>query len=170
MKDSRRPVFVILAISALALHSFSAQAADTGQELEKSSVLTSPFLLHLATIPLGVSLEAAPGDIPPDSKVQVGQVTLPRLSRSQWKMLRQQQGANPQPLHVDIHLAVNHGLVYAVRIRPGHGTGDTDVDNTIVRWIRAYWKTDTWFVGGDSYMVSMIVEPALRRIVFANAT
>ena len=37
MENSRRPIYLIIAISALALWSFSAQAADTGQEPEKSS-------------------------------------------------------------------------------------------------------------------------------------
>lgn len=36
MEDIRRPTYLVIAISALVLLSFSAQAADTGQELEKS--------------------------------------------------------------------------------------------------------------------------------------
>jgi uncharacterized protein YegJ (DUF2314 family) len=38
MEDNRRPIYLIIAISALALLSISAQAADTGQELENSSI------------------------------------------------------------------------------------------------------------------------------------
>jgi uncharacterized protein YegJ (DUF2314 family) len=38
MEGNRRPIYLIIAISALALLSISAQAADTGQELENSSI------------------------------------------------------------------------------------------------------------------------------------
>src|SRR6266481_8418995 len=38
MEDNRRPIYLIIAISALALLSISAQAAGTGQELENSSI------------------------------------------------------------------------------------------------------------------------------------
>ena len=38
MEDNRRPLYLIIAISALALLSISAQAADTGKELENSSI------------------------------------------------------------------------------------------------------------------------------------
>jgi len=37
MKNNRRPFYLIIAISALALWTFIAQAADPGQELEKSN-------------------------------------------------------------------------------------------------------------------------------------
>ena len=37
MEGNRRPTYLLIAISALALQSISAQAADTGQDLENSS-------------------------------------------------------------------------------------------------------------------------------------
>jgi hypothetical protein len=37
MENNRRPIYLLIAISALALLSFGAQAADTRQELENSS-------------------------------------------------------------------------------------------------------------------------------------
>jgi uncharacterized protein YegJ (DUF2314 family) len=38
MEGNRRPIYLIIAISALALQSISSQAADPGQDLENSSV------------------------------------------------------------------------------------------------------------------------------------
>src|SRR5580658_7539528 len=75
--------------------------------------------------------------------VQIGRVPMPELTSSEWAMIRQQQGPNPQIIPVDINLAVNQGVVYAVSIR--HGSGYPDIDNTIVRWIATNWRTDNWF-------------------------
>ena len=81
-------------------------------------------------------------------------------------MIRQQQGPNSQVIPVDVNLAVNHGVVYAVNIR--HGSGYPEIDNTIVRWISSNWRTDNWFRGGDAYVVSLDVNPILHQVVFRN--
>jgi hypothetical protein len=65
---------------------------------------------------------------------------------------------------VDVNLAVNHGVVYAVSIR--EGTGYPDIDRTIVRWIANKWSTDNWFRGGDAYVVSLGVDPVTHQVVF----
>ena len=99
-------------------------------------------------------------------EVEIGKVPMPELTSSEWAMVRQQQGPNQQIIPVDLNLAVNQGVVYAVSIR--HGTGYPDIDNTIVRWIANNWRTDTWFRGGDAYVVSLDVDPVLRHVVFRN--
>jgi hypothetical protein len=38
-----------------------------------------------------------------------------------------------------------------------------------VKWIEANWKTYPWFAGGDSYVISMNVDPAIRQVVFRKA-
>jgi len=81
-------------------------------------------------------------------------------------MIRQQQGPNRETIPVDVNLAVNHGVVYAVSIRSG--SGYPQIDHTIVRWIANKWITDNWFRGGDSYVVALDVDPVLHRVVFRN--
>jgi len=63
-----------------------------------------------------------------------------------------------------VNLAVRDGRVYSVAVR--RGTGHHDIDRTIVKWIEANWKTYPWFAGGDSYVISMNVDPAIRQVVF----
>jgi hypothetical protein len=99
-------------------------------------------------------------------EVEIGKVPMPELTSSEWAMVRQQQGPNQQIIPVDLNLAVNQGVVYAVSIR--HGTGYPDIDNTIVRWIANNWRTDNWFRGGDAYVVSLDVDPVLSHVVFRN--
>jgi hypothetical protein len=81
-------------------------------------------------------------------------------------MIHQQQGPNSQIIPVEVNLAVDHGVVYGVSIR--HGSGYPEIDNTIVRWISNNWRTDNWFRGGDAYVVSLDVDPALHHVVFRN--
>ncbi|MBV8100518.1 MAG: hypothetical protein JOZ31_15325 [Verrucomicrobia bacterium] len=99
-------------------------------------------------------------------EVVIGRVPMPVLNSSEWAMIRQQQGRNLQIIPVDVNLAVDHGVVYAVSIR--HGSGYPEIDNTIVRWISNNWRTDNWFRGGDSYVVSLDVDPVLHHVVFRN--
>jgi hypothetical protein len=99
-------------------------------------------------------------------EVEIGRVPMPVLSSSEWAMIRQQQGPNSQIIPVDVNLAVNRGVVYGVSIR--HGSGYPEIDNTIVRWISNNWRTDNWFRGGDAYVVSLNVDPAVHHVVFRN--
>src|ERR1700758_2617362 len=99
-------------------------------------------------------------------EVEIGRVPMPVLSSSEWAMIRQQQGPNPEIIPVDVNLAVNHGVVYGVSIR--HGSGYPEIDNTIVKWITNNWRTDIWFKGGDAYVVSLDVDPVLHHVVFRN--
>lgn len=96
--------------------------------------------------------------------VEIAKVRMPELTASEWALLHQAQGSNPQIVPVDVNLAVNRGVVYAVSIR--HGSGYPDIDNTIVNWIASNWRTDNWFKGGDAYVVSLDVDPLLRHVVF----
>ena len=98
--------------------------------------------------------------------VQIGRVSMPELTSSEWATIRHQQGPNPQIIPVDVNLAVNQGVVYAVSIR--HGSGYPDIDNTIVTWIATKWRTDNWFRGGDAYVVSLDIDPVLHHVVFRN--
>ena len=98
--------------------------------------------------------------------VVIGRVPMPELTSSEWAMIHQQQGPNPEIIPVDVNLAVNHGVVYGVSIR--NGSGYPQIDNTIVRWIANKWNTDNWFRGGDSYVVSLDVDPVLHHVVFRN--
>jgi hypothetical protein len=131
-------------------------------------MLNSFFLLPLAAIPMFAPLTAHVADETPSAYVQIAKVPLPELSLEQWKMLRQQQGADSTPLQLDVNLSVDHGQVYDVNVR--RSTGYPDVDKAVVNWIRANWKTDSWFVGGDNYVVSFDVNPAARQIVFRKST
>ena len=99
--------------------------------------------------------------------VEIAKVRMPELTSSEWALLRQEQGSNPQIVPVDVNLAVDHGIVYAVSIR--HGSGYPEVDNTIVNWIASNWRTDNWFKGGDAYVVSLDVDPVIRRVVFRGS-
>ena len=92
---------------------------------------------------------------------------LPELSMQQWKMLRQQPGADSKPLRLDVQLAVDHGRVYDVNVYLS--TGYPDVDIAVVNWIQTNWKTTSWFVGGDDFVVSFDVNPAVRQILFRNS-
>jgi hypothetical protein len=99
-------------------------------------------------------------------EVEIGRVPMPVLNSSEWAMIRQQQGPNLRIIPVDVNLAVNQGVVYAVSIR--HGSGYPEIDNTIVSWISHNWRTDIWFRGGDAYVVSLDVDPVLHHVVFRN--
>jgi len=100
----------------------------------------------------------------PAGNVEVGKAPMPQLAPLQWDSLRQQQGDYSKPLRIDVNLAVRDGRVYSVAVR--RGTGHHDIDRTIVKWIEANWKTYPWFAGGDSYVISMNVDPAIRQVVF----
>jgi hypothetical protein len=132
----------------------------------KNQMLNDLFLLPIAAIPMFAPLTAQVGDETPSAHVRVATVPLPELSREQWKMLRQLQGADSTPLQLQVNLSVDHGQVYDVSVR--RSTGYPDVDRAIVNWIRANWKTDSWFAGGDDYVVSFNVNPATRQIAFGN--
>jgi hypothetical protein len=96
--------------------------------------------------------------------VEIAKVRMPELTSSEWALLRQEQGSNPQIVPVDVNLGVDRGVVYAVSIR--HGSGYPEIDNTIVNWIASNWRTDNWFRGGEGYVVSLDVDPVLRHVVF----
>src|SRR5260370_11778488 len=96
--------------------------------------------------------------------VEIAKVSMPELTSSEWALLRQQQGSNPQIVSMDVNLAVDRGVVYAVTIR--HGSGYPEIDNTIVNWIASNWRTDNWFRGGEGYVVSLDLDPVLRHVVF----
>jgi hypothetical protein len=130
-------------------------------------MLPSFFLLPLSVIPMIAPLTARVGDFSPSSHVEVAKVPLPELSLEQWKMLRQQRGADSNPLRLDVELAIDHGQVYDVKI--WRSTGYPDIETTVVNWIKANWKTASSFAGGDDYVVSFDVNPAVRQIVFRNS-
>jgi hypothetical protein len=96
--------------------------------------------------------------------VVIAQVQMPQLAPLQWELLRQKQGEHYHPLRIDVNLTVRYGKVYSVSVR--HGTGYGDIDKTIVNWIETNWKTYPWFAGGDSFVISMSVDPAMRQVVF----
>jgi hypothetical protein len=89
---------------------------------------------------------------------------MPQLAPLQWELLRQQQSGHYQPLRIDVNLAIRYGKTYGVSVR--HGTGHGDIDKAIVKWIQANWETYPWFAGGDSFVISMNIDPAIRRVVF----
>jgi hypothetical protein len=96
--------------------------------------------------------------------VEVAKVHMPQLAPLQWEQLREQQGGHFQPLRIDLNLGVRYGKVFNVSVR--WGTRHNDIDRTIVKWIEANWKTYPWFAGGDSFVISMNVDPAIRQVVF----
>jgi hypothetical protein len=101
------------------------------------------------------------------SYIEVAKVRMPELTSSEWALLSQLQGSNPQIVPVDVNLAVNRGVVYAVSMR--HGSGYPDIDDAIVNWIASNWRTDNWFKGGDAYVVSLDIDPVLRHVVFRGS-
>ena len=129
-------------------------------------MLSNLFLLPLAVIPMFAPLTAQVGDITPSAHVQVAKVPLPELSAEQWNMLRQQQGADSTPLQLEVNLSIDHGQVYDVNVR--RSTGYPNIDAAVVNWIKANWKTDSSFAGGDDYVISFAVNPTTRQIVFGN--
>jgi hypothetical protein len=96
--------------------------------------------------------------------VQVGKVMMPELSPMQWAYLRAQEGSKSRPLPIDVELTVTNGRVYNVRVQ--RGTGYPITDKAIVQWIEAHWKTYPWFSGGNLYVVSLHLDPAVRKITF----
>jgi hypothetical protein len=100
----------------------------------------------------------------PGRRAQVGEVPLPQFTSQQWKLLLQQQGADQKQLRIDVRLSVDRGRVYSVTVL--RGSDYPDIDRTIVNWIAANWKLASWFVGGEDYVVSLDVDPALRQVVF----
>jgi hypothetical protein len=116
------------------------------------------LLLSVSLLSLSFASDAVAGDI------TIARVPMPELTSSEWAMLHQQQGANPQIVPVALNLAVDHGVVYGVSIR--HGSGYPDIDRTIVNWVTNNWRTDIWFKGGDSYVVCLDIDPELHHVVF----
>lgn len=106
-----------------------------------------------------VALNASAG-----GRVTVAKVPMPQLAPLQWELLREQQGDHLQPLRIDLNLAVRYGKVYNVSVR--RGTGHDDIDKTIAKWIEANWKTYPWFAGGETFVISMNVDPTIRQVVF----
>jgi hypothetical protein len=100
----------------------------------------------------------------PGRTMEVGKVPMPQLSPLQWELLRQQQGGHFQPLRIDVNLAFRFNKVLTVSVR--RGTGHGDVDKTIVKWIESNWTFYPWFGGGDHLVISMNVDPAMRKVVF----
>jgi hypothetical protein len=78
------------------------------------------------------------------------------------------QGADRKPLRLDVTLSVDHGQVYGVNVL--RGTGDSDVDSTIVKWIQSNWRTASWFGVGTQSAVSFDVDPNLRQVRFETKT
>lgn len=124
------------------------------------SFLLLPFSIVAVLVPLW----APTGDFVHGSHELVAEVPLPKLSPQQWKVLRQQQGPDHRPLPLDVGLSVDEGRVYNVTVR--HGTGYPGIDRAIVDWIQANWKTASWFVGHEDYVVSLDVDPARQQVVF----
>jgi hypothetical protein len=120
----------------------------------------SLLLLSFAVIPVTAPLWAPIGGTTPGRRDQVGEVPLPQLTPQQWKML---QGADQERLRIDVRISVDRGRVYNVTVR--RGSDYPDIDRAIVSWIEANWKLASWFVGGEDYVVSLDVDPALRQIV-----
>jgi hypothetical protein len=120
--------------------------------------MPKPFSLLALFLAWFFVIDAAAGN------VEVAKVPMPQLAPPQWDSLRQQPGDHSKPLRIDVNLAVRDGRVYSVAVR--RGTGHNDIDRTIVKWIEANWKTYPWFAGGDSYVISMNVDPAIRQVVF----
>jgi outer membrane biosynthesis protein TonB len=130
-------------------------------------MLTFFSLLPLAVIPMVAPLTAPTDDLTQATQVEIAKVPLPELSAQQWKTLRQQQGADRKPLRLDVRLSIDHGQVDDATVR--QSTGYPDIDTAVVNWIEANWKIAPWFVGGDDYVVSFEVNPAVRQIVFRNS-
>jgi hypothetical protein len=127
-------------------------------------MLPNLFLIPLAAIPSIVPISAQLAQRVPSSYVEVGQVPLPQLSSEQWKKLSQKQGADRKPLRLDVTLSVYRGQVYGVSVL--RGTGYSDVDATVVKWIQSAWKTAPWFGVGTQSAVSFDIDPTLRQVRF----
>jgi hypothetical protein len=121
--------------------------------------------LSFAAIPALAPLWAPNGSVVP-GHMPVGEVSLPQLTQQQWKMLLQQQGRDQKRLHIDVDLSVDHGRIAKATVRSG--SDYPDIDRAIVNWIAANWKLAPWFVGGEHFIVSLDIDPALRQVVFRN--
>jgi hypothetical protein len=127
-------------------------------------MLPNFLVLPLAAIPWLAPLSAQVGQSVPSSYVEVGKVPLPQLPSEQWKRLSQMQGADGKPLRLDVTLSVDHGQVYGAGVL--RGTGYSDVDSAVVRWIQSNWKTAPWFGVGTESAVSFGIDPTLRQVRF----
>jgi hypothetical protein len=123
--------------------------------------MAKPFLPIVLFLVCFVAFDASA------QKVEVAKVPMPQLAPLQWELLRQQQGGHYQPIRIDLNLTIRYGKVYSVTVR--RGTGHGDIDKTIVKWIEANWKAEAWFAGGDNFVISMNVDPAIRQVVFPKA-
>ena len=123
--------------------------------------MAKPFLPIALFLVWFVAFEASA------QKVEVAKVPMPQLAPLQWELLRQQQGGHYQPIRIDLNLTIRYGKVYSVSVR--RGTGHGDIDKTIVKWIEANWTAHAWFAGGDNFVISMNVDPAIRQVVFPKA-
>jgi hypothetical protein len=121
------------------------------------------LLLSFAAIPVIAPLWAPIRGTTPGRHAQVGEVPLPQLTTQQWEMLLQRQDADKKRLRIDVRLSVDRGRVYNVIVRSG--SDYPDIDRAIVNWIAANWKLAPWFVGGEDYVVSLDLDPALRQVV-----
>jgi hypothetical protein len=120
--------------------------------------MAKPFFSRALFLTWFVAFDASAG------AEEVAKVPMPQLAPLQWELLRQQQGGHYQPLRIDLNLAIRLGTIYSVSIR--RGTGHDDIDKTIVEWVQANLRTYPWFAGGDHYVISMNVDPAVRQVVF----
>jgi hypothetical protein len=120
--------------------------------------MAKPFLPLALFLVWFVAFGASAGN------VEVAKVPMPQLAPLQWELLRQQQGGHYKPIRIDLNLAIRLGKIYSVSVR--QGTGHDDIDKTIAKWVETNWKTYPWFAGGDHYVISMNVDPAIRRVVF----
>jgi hypothetical protein len=121
-------------------------------------MLKRPFLLALFLVSFGALVA------PADATQVVARVPMPQLTPLQWELLRQQQGGHFHPLPIDLNLAMRNGKILSVSVR--RGTGHNDIDKTIVKWVETNWTTYPSFAGGDSFVISMNVDPAVRQVVF----
>jgi hypothetical protein len=145
----------------------TANAARPASSSSFSKMMRKRFLaLSFAAIPVVTPLWAPSGDFVPGRK-QVGEVPLPELTPQQWKTLLQQRGADQKRLQIDLDLSIDCGRVTGVTVRSG--SHYPDIDSAIANWIAANWKLSRWFRGGEHYIVSLDVDPALHRVIFRNS-
>jgi hypothetical protein len=151
------------------IHFFESGSRKNAHRLTATTMISTirkSFLgLSFAAIPVIAPLWAPSGGFVPGRK-QVGEVPLPQLTAQQWKILPQQQGADQKRLHIDVDLTVDHGRIAKATVRSA--SDYPDIDRAIVNWIAANWKLAPWFVGGEHFIVSLDVDPALRQVVFRN--
>jgi hypothetical protein len=105
--------------------------------------------------------------VPANATDVVARVPMPQLTPLQWELLRQQQGGHFHPLPIDVNLAMRYGKILSVSVR--RGSGHDDIDKAIVKWIETYWTTYPSFAGGDSFVISMNIDPAIRKVVFRRS-